>query len=101
MPWVFTVQKLGKRACEAKTHTGCVRRSGFTHPLQYQLGGYYGGGSFAGEYSELIQRLLVCIELLAKGAMQLNVAIDVMMDHDAAPGQGWATAASIETSTFA
>ncbi|CCV09135.1 hypothetical protein MESS2_860013 [Mesorhizobium metallidurans STM 2683] len=35
----------------------------------------------------MTQGLFLRIELLAEGAMQLDIAIDVVVDHDAAPGQ--------------
>ena len=38
---------------------------------------------------------------LSEGAMQVDVAVDMAMHHAAYPGQGWATAPSISTSTLA
>ena len=70
-------------------------------PLEDYCHGYVRIGPVSSTCGELAQRLLMFGKPLSEGAMQVDVAVDMAMHHAAHPGQGWATAPSISTSTLA
>jgi hypothetical protein len=54
-----------------------------------------------GVLREQLEHATLLGELAAQAAMQGDVARDLVVQHDASPGQGWATFISIGTSTLA
>ena len=47
------------------------------------------------------ERAGLVAKLVSKGSLQINVAFYVLVQHEAPPGQGWATCLSDRTSTLA
>ena len=71
------------------------------HPFEDARGADAVIAGHLGEPGELAQHAALIIEDEARGLPQADVAFDLLAQHDAAPGQGWAISPSMRVSTRA
>ena len=101
MPLVLGIHRYREPAHFEKTVAPLLRRWRFHRPREDAIRAYDLIAASFGVSHIVAQKQRLGPELEPKSVVKADVPIQMLTQHDASPGQGWAIVSSMVTSTFA